>query len=136
MRLCACACQTSTRPISYDLFCPVNPQLNCSRVLSPGEAQASQPPSDSPHWLLCAEDWLFPVADRPCVAYSFRCASMSLILCACACSCAVMFYVLASLAGLESLSPYHHIHSYMQLSTSHFCAPISLYIFLCFPLSL
>ncbi|XP_039978582.1 methyltransferase-like protein 24 [Xiphias gladius] len=47
------------------------PQLNCSRVLSPGQAQASQPPADSHHWLLCAEDWLLPAADRPCVAYSF-----------------------------------------------------------------
>ncbi|XP_070778187.1 probable methyltransferase-like protein 24 [Enoplosus armatus] len=47
------------------------PQLNCSRVLSPGQAQASQPPADSRHWLLCAEDWLLPAADRPCVAYSF-----------------------------------------------------------------
>ncbi|XP_059205123.1 probable methyltransferase-like protein 24 [Centropristis striata] len=47
------------------------PQLNCSRVLSPGQAQASQPPADSPHWLLCAEDWLLPAADTPCVAYSF-----------------------------------------------------------------
>ncbi|XP_028452385.1 methyltransferase-like protein 24 isoform X2 [Perca flavescens] len=40
------------------------PQLNCSRVLSPGQAQASQPSADSPHWLLCAEDWLLPAADR------------------------------------------------------------------------
>ncbi|KAM9340105.1 putative methyltransferase-like protein 24 [Symphorus nematophorus] len=47
------------------------PQLNCSRVLSPGQAQTSEPPADSPHWLLCAEDWLLPAADRPCVAYSF-----------------------------------------------------------------
>ncbi|TWW65177.1 probable methyltransferase-like protein 24 [Takifugu flavidus] len=47
------------------------PQLNCSRVLSPGQAQASQPPSNPPHWLLCAEDWLFLVENRPCVAYSF-----------------------------------------------------------------
>ncbi|XP_038580825.1 methyltransferase-like protein 24 [Micropterus salmoides] len=47
------------------------PQLNCSRVLSPGQAQASQHPTDSPHWLLCAEDWLLPAADKPCVAYSF-----------------------------------------------------------------
>ncbi|XP_040909537.1 methyltransferase-like protein 24 [Toxotes jaculatrix] len=48
-----------------------SPQLNCSRVLSPGQAQASQPPVPSHHWLLCAEDWLLPAADRPCVAYSF-----------------------------------------------------------------
>ncbi|KAM3597030.1 uncharacterized protein V6R79_025004 [Siganus canaliculatus] len=47
------------------------PQLNCSRVLSPGQAQSSQPPADSPRWLLCAEDWLLPAAHRPCVAYSF-----------------------------------------------------------------
>ncbi|XP_056255998.1 probable methyltransferase-like protein 24 isoform X1 [Seriola aureovittata] len=47
------------------------PQLSCSRVLSPGQAQASQPPAASHHWLLCAEDWLLPAADRPCVAYSF-----------------------------------------------------------------
>ncbi|XP_042362553.1 methyltransferase-like protein 24 [Plectropomus leopardus] len=47
------------------------PQLNCSRVLSPGQAQASPLPTDSPPWLLCAEDWLLPAADRPCVAYSF-----------------------------------------------------------------
>ncbi|XP_036950095.1 methyltransferase-like protein 24 isoform X1 [Acanthopagrus latus] len=47
------------------------PQLNCSRVLSPGQAQASQPPADSPRWLLCAEDWLLPAAEPPCVAYSF-----------------------------------------------------------------
>ncbi|XP_028452387.1 methyltransferase-like protein 24 isoform X4 [Perca flavescens] len=51
------------------------PQLNCSRVLSPGQAQASQPSADSPHWLLCAEDWLLPAADRLCVAYSFSLAS-------------------------------------------------------------
>uniref|UniRef100_UPI0037E967A0 probable methyltransferase-like protein 24 n=1 Tax=Semicossyphus pulcher TaxID=241346 RepID=UPI0037E967A0 len=48
-----------------------NPQLNCSRVLSPGQTQASQPPAGPPHWLLCAEDWLLPAADAPCVAYSF-----------------------------------------------------------------
>ncbi|TNN85774.1 Methyltransferase-like protein 24 [Liparis tanakae] len=47
------------------------PQLNCSRVLTPGQAQASPPPAESPPWLLCAEDWLLPAADRPCVAYSF-----------------------------------------------------------------
>ncbi|XP_068431070.1 probable methyltransferase-like protein 24 isoform X1 [Clinocottus analis] len=46
------------------------PQLDCSRVLSPGRTQASRPPEDSP-WLLCAEDWLLPSADMPCVAYSF-----------------------------------------------------------------
>ncbi|KAG7244984.1 hypothetical protein INR49_023550 [Caranx melampygus] len=47
------------------------PQLSCSRVLCPGQAQASQPPVASHRWLLCAEDWLIPAADRPCVAYSF-----------------------------------------------------------------
>ncbi|KAM4724792.1 putative methyltransferase-like protein 24 [Anableps anableps] len=47
------------------------PQLNCSRVLPPGKAQAVPPPMASARWLLCAEDWLFPAADRPCVAYSF-----------------------------------------------------------------
>ncbi|KAM4538629.1 putative methyltransferase-like protein 24 [Odontesthes bonariensis] len=47
------------------------PQLNCSRVLSPGQAQAAQLPAASAHWLLCAEDWLLPAADGPCVAYSF-----------------------------------------------------------------
>ncbi|XP_037330073.2 probable methyltransferase-like protein 24 [Pungitius pungitius] len=47
------------------------PQLNCSRVLSPGQAQAAQAPADSTHWLLCAEEWLLPAADTPCVAYSF-----------------------------------------------------------------
>ncbi|XP_018553078.1 probable methyltransferase-like protein 24 [Lates calcarifer] len=41
------------------------PQLNCSKVLPPGQAQASH------HWLLCAEDWLLPAPDRPCIAYSF-----------------------------------------------------------------
>ncbi|KAM6900012.1 putative methyltransferase-like protein 24 [Xenentodon cancila] len=48
------------------------PQLNCSRVYSPGQAHATQPPAASAHWLLCAENWLLPAADRPCVAYSFR----------------------------------------------------------------
>nr|XP_029132786.1 methyltransferase-like protein 24 [Labrus bergylta] len=47
------------------------PQLNCSRVLSPGHTQASQHPVDSPRWLLCAEDWLLPTHDSLCVAYSF-----------------------------------------------------------------
>ncbi|XP_028255676.1 methyltransferase-like protein 24 [Parambassis ranga] len=47
------------------------PQLNCSRVLSPGQTQATQHPSVSVQWLLCAEDWLLPAAGRPCVAYSF-----------------------------------------------------------------
>ncbi|XP_072227079.1 probable methyltransferase-like protein 24 [Leuresthes tenuis] len=47
------------------------PQLNCSRVLSPGQTQAALLPAASAHWLLCAEDWLLPAADGPCVAYSF-----------------------------------------------------------------
>uniref|UniRef100_A0A673CBW7 Methyltransferase domain-containing protein n=2 Tax=Sphaeramia orbicularis TaxID=375764 RepID=A0A673CBW7_9TELE len=47
------------------------PQLNCSRVVSPGQALESEPPAASPRWLLCAEDWLLPATDRPCVAYSF-----------------------------------------------------------------
>ncbi|XP_054909903.1 LOW QUALITY PROTEIN: probable methyltransferase-like protein 24 [Poeciliopsis prolifica] len=47
------------------------PQLNCSRVLPPGKAQAVAPPVASARWLLCAEDWLLPAADRLCVAYSF-----------------------------------------------------------------
>ncbi|KAM9384115.1 putative methyltransferase-like protein 24 [Pholidichthys leucotaenia] len=45
------------------------PQLNCSKVLSPGQAQAAHPPAVSAHWLLCAEDWLLPAGS--CVAYSF-----------------------------------------------------------------
>ncbi|XP_075872152.1 putative methyltransferase-like protein 24 [Nelusetta ayraudi] len=48
-----------------------SPQLNCSKVLSPGQARASPPTSDSPRWLLCAEDWLLPDAAGTCVAYSF-----------------------------------------------------------------
>ncbi|XP_054619652.1 probable methyltransferase-like protein 24 [Dunckerocampus dactyliophorus] len=48
------------------------PQLNCSRVLSPGQVQASHPTAASPQpWLLCAEEWLLPAADTPCIAYSF-----------------------------------------------------------------
>ncbi|CAJ1084012.1 methyltransferase-like protein 24 [Xyrichtys novacula] len=47
------------------------PQLNCSRTLSPGQTQASEPAADSPRWLLCAEDWLLPAGDTLCVAYSF-----------------------------------------------------------------
>ncbi|CAL8398005.1 unnamed protein product [Gadus morhua 'NCC'] len=48
------------------------PQVNCSRVLSPGESQASQV-SGSPdlRWLLCAEEWLLPAEKKTCVAYSF-----------------------------------------------------------------
>ncbi|CAG5891568.1 unnamed protein product, partial [Menidia menidia] len=42
---------------------PVHPQLNCSRVLSPGRTPA--------RWRLCAEAWLLPAANGPCVAYSF-----------------------------------------------------------------
>ncbi|XP_016896695.1 methyltransferase-like protein 24 isoform X2 [Cynoglossus semilaevis] len=47
------------------------PQLKCSRVIRPAESQASAPPAASAQWLLCAEDWLLPAADGPCVAYSF-----------------------------------------------------------------
>lgn len=71
------------------LPCLVHPQLNCSRLLSPGQAQATQHPAVSVQWLLCAEDWLLPAADRPCVAYSFRCAQTS-VPCTYASSCAVM----------------------------------------------
>ncbi|KAF7649443.1 hypothetical protein LDENG_00141430 [Lucifuga dentata] len=46
------------------------PQVNCSRVLCPGQAQVSPTPAASLPWLLCAEDWLLPAADTPCVAYS------------------------------------------------------------------
>uniref|UniRef100_A0A8C7Z0Z9 Methyltransferase domain-containing protein n=1 Tax=Oryzias sinensis TaxID=183150 RepID=A0A8C7Z0Z9_9TELE len=42
------------------------PQLNCSKVLSPERTLAS-----SSRWMLCAEEWLLPAADRLCVAYSF-----------------------------------------------------------------
>lgn len=98
-------CKTVLRPLPNPshVISPLlsTPQLNCSRVLSPGQAQASQPPADSPHWLLCAEDWLFPVADGPCVAYSFRCASMSLILCACVCARSCDAYAFISLADLK-----------------------------------
>ncbi|KAM4550451.1 putative methyltransferase-like protein 24 [Fundulus diaphanus] len=47
------------------------PQLNCPRVLPPGKAQAESPPVAPARWLLCAEEWLLPPPDRPCVAYSF-----------------------------------------------------------------
>ncbi|XP_034016062.1 methyltransferase-like protein 24 [Thalassophryne amazonica] len=47
------------------------PQVNCSRVLSPGHVRSSRPPAVSPRWLLCAEEWLLPAADAQCVAYSF-----------------------------------------------------------------
>ncbi|KAM4631277.1 putative methyltransferase-like protein 24 [Polymixia lowei] len=46
------------------------PQVNCTRVLSPGKSQASQAPVARLPWLLCAEEWLLP-ANTPCVAYSF-----------------------------------------------------------------
>ncbi|KAK7899148.1 hypothetical protein WMY93_020001 [Mugilogobius chulae] len=46
-----------------------NPQLNCSKVLSSGKTQ--EPIAAPPRWLLCAEDWLFPTVNGPCVAYSF-----------------------------------------------------------------
>ncbi|XP_026156568.1 methyltransferase-like protein 24 [Mastacembelus armatus] len=60
-----------TAELSRIVMYITKPQLNCSRVLSPGQAQASQPPVASPSWLLCAEHWLLPAADRLCVAYSF-----------------------------------------------------------------
>ncbi|XP_030597565.1 methyltransferase-like protein 24 [Archocentrus centrarchus] len=47
------------------------PQLNCSKVLSPGRAQPAQHPAAPAHWLLCAEDWLLPASHKTCVAYSF-----------------------------------------------------------------
>uniref|UniRef100_A0A3Q1GKX4 Methyltransferase-like protein 24 n=1 Tax=Acanthochromis polyacanthus TaxID=80966 RepID=A0A3Q1GKX4_9TELE len=47
------------------------PQLNCSRVLSPGQSEGAQPPAAPAQWSLCAEDWLLPAADGSCVAYSF-----------------------------------------------------------------
>ncbi|XP_014033649.1 probable methyltransferase-like protein 24 isoform X2 [Salmo salar] len=46
------------------------PQVNCSRVLLPGESQASQAPGAL--WLLCVEGWSLPSQGPPCVAYSFR----------------------------------------------------------------
>ncbi|XP_038144634.1 methyltransferase-like protein 24 isoform X2 [Cyprinodon tularosa] len=46
-------------------------ELNCSRVLPPGKAQAVTPPVASARWLLCAEDWLLPAPHRLCIAYSF-----------------------------------------------------------------
>lgn len=45
------------------------PQVNCSRVLLPGESQASQAPGAL--WLLCVEGWSLPSQGPPCVAYSF-----------------------------------------------------------------
>lgn len=48
-----------------------NPQLNCSKVLSPGEAQDPETPATTPRWLLCAEEWLLPPMGRPCIAYCF-----------------------------------------------------------------
>ncbi|XP_028316735.1 methyltransferase-like protein 24 isoform X2 [Gouania willdenowi] len=49
-------------------------QLNCSRVFTPGQAQAEQHPAAAAaeHWLLCAEDPMPPAEEGPCVAYSFR----------------------------------------------------------------
>ncbi|XP_056154460.1 probable methyltransferase-like protein 24 [Lampris incognitus] len=47
------------------------PQVNCSRVLTPGESQASQASGHKLPWLLCAEEWLLPAGNSPCVAYSF-----------------------------------------------------------------
>ncbi|XP_070970464.1 probable methyltransferase-like protein 24 isoform X2 [Oncorhynchus clarkii lewisi] len=46
------------------------PQVNCSRVLLPGESQASQ--ASGALWLLCVEGWSLPSHGPPCVAYSFR----------------------------------------------------------------
>ncbi|XP_029588157.1 uncharacterized protein LOC115173849 isoform X2 [Salmo trutta] len=46
------------------------PQVNCSRVLLPGESQASQ--ASGALWLLCVEGWSLPSQGPPCVAYSFR----------------------------------------------------------------
>ncbi|XP_039461095.1 methyltransferase-like protein 24 isoform X3 [Oreochromis aureus] len=51
------------------------PQMNCSKVLSPGRAQPAQSPAAPAHWLLCAEDWLLPATHKTCVAYSFSLAS-------------------------------------------------------------
>ncbi|KAJ7991672.1 hypothetical protein DPEC_G00286310 [Dallia pectoralis] len=45
------------------------PQVNCSRVLLPGKAQASQ--IFGAPWLLCVEGWSLPTQGPPCVAYSF-----------------------------------------------------------------
>ncbi|XP_075995513.1 putative methyltransferase-like protein 24 [Genypterus blacodes] len=47
------------------------PHVNCSKVLCPGQVQASRGPAASLPWLLCAEDWLLPAAATLCVAYSF-----------------------------------------------------------------
>ncbi|XP_057684660.1 probable methyltransferase-like protein 24 [Corythoichthys intestinalis] len=46
-------------------------QLNCSRVVCAGQVKVTHPPAESPSWLLCAEEWLLPLADTMCVAYSF-----------------------------------------------------------------
>uniref|UniRef100_A0A4W5NCK5 Methyltransferase domain-containing protein n=1 Tax=Hucho hucho TaxID=62062 RepID=A0A4W5NCK5_9TELE len=46
------------------------PQVNCSRMLLPGESQASQ--ASGALWLLCVEGWSLPSQGPPCVAYSFR----------------------------------------------------------------
>ncbi|CAB1320694.1 unnamed protein product [Coregonus sp. 'balchen'] len=45
------------------------PQVNCSRVLLPGESHASQ--VSGALWLLCVEGWSLPSQGPPCVAYSF-----------------------------------------------------------------
>ncbi|XP_077599873.1 putative methyltransferase-like protein 24 [Stigmatopora nigra] len=47
------------------------PQINCSRVVCSGEVEASRRPVNSPSWLLCAEEWLLPLTNTICVAYSF-----------------------------------------------------------------
>ncbi|XP_014033650.1 probable methyltransferase-like protein 24 isoform X3 [Salmo salar] len=48
---------------------PIGDRVNCSRVLLPGESQASQAPGAL--WLLCVEGWSLPSQGPPCVAYSF-----------------------------------------------------------------
>ncbi|XP_055013041.1 probable methyltransferase-like protein 24 [Boleophthalmus pectinirostris] len=48
-----------------------NPQLNCSKVFSSGEALEPEPTAAPPRWLLCAEEWLLPTMTGPCIAYSF-----------------------------------------------------------------
>ncbi|XP_029588158.1 uncharacterized protein LOC115173849 isoform X3 [Salmo trutta] len=48
---------------------PIGDRVNCSRVLLPGESQASQ--ASGALWLLCVEGWSLPSQGPPCVAYSF-----------------------------------------------------------------
>ncbi|XP_023832375.1 probable methyltransferase-like protein 24 isoform X3 [Salvelinus sp. IW2-2015] len=47
----------------------IGDRVNCSRVLLPGESQASQ--ASGALWLLCVEGWSLPSQGPPCVAYSF-----------------------------------------------------------------